>query len=399
MASLSSLPTKALEGIFLCLDAEAAFTAFIYLSKRCFRVILNPDLRSQYMKLQFSLKHDYQPGLAAFQRVFSRESRSKWVPLTALWTTGGVDNDLHLWAQNMFFPGHHSAYSSREHRNNIVVAAVLSDLVQGPKTAAQIEAKNLVSGLIRGSWRLRGIPALLPRDSEEELTESEVAVAKELIRHNPSALVPWQLDENSAGRKMWLKKHLAQVKKAVSLLREEFSYRESEISSKEDYFMQLKCDVQAISQVKTLFFIRNLVISRSGEWTCPVKTFVIGISEDILEAESEELTKFNDLLRITDLKSPNFPAIIHQSETDYHIYCEFQRISGRFHPVIWGKFKISLDTELQVELKQRFAGKFVYVKLIKPVNCQGEMQDMREKANIDCKFVGVRGSVEKMGPE
>jgi len=52
-----------------------------------------------------------------------------------------------------------------------------------------------------------------------------------------------------------------------------------------------------------------------------------------------------------------------------------------------------------VELKQGFAGKYVYVKLINPENRMREMGDRSEFTNIDCRFVGVRGSVERFGPE
>ena len=399
MASLSSLPAKALEAVFLYLDPKTAFTAFIYVSKRCFGLLLSSDLRSQYMNLQFGLTQDYQPSFAAFKRLFRRETCPRWIPLIALLTTGGVDKNTHYWAQNMFSPGHHCAYCSNEHKNNIVVAAVLSELVHGPPTPDLIQAQLLVSGLIRGSWRLRGVSAILPKDSAEDLTEEELVLTKELIRLDPTALVPWKPDENAAGLNMWLTAQLPAVESAVSLLYEALANRETGMSYRDSDYMHLEWDVQAVSMAKVLFFTRTVLVSRFGKWSCPVETFLICISEDFLEAESPELVKFNDILQVTDLKSPNFPEIIHYSETNFHIYCEFQRSSAQFHPVIWGKFKSKQDVELQVELKQGFAGKYVYVKLINPENRMREMGDRSEFTNIDCRFVGVRGSVERFGPE
>ena len=168
----------ALEEVFLCLDPKTAFAVFRRLTKQCNSIVQSSYLRSRYFSVVFGSRHDYEPGLAALQGILSSIQQRDAIPLTALITTGGLDEDnMFWWVQNMFTPNHHSAYCSKDNKNNIMVGAVLTPLVVLPPDPELVSAHKFIAGLLRGNERLRRIPDILPAESDEDLTEVELQIA------------------------------------------------------------------------------------------------------------------------------------------------------------------------------------------------------------------------------
>lgn len=394
-----SLPVLALEEIFLCLDPKTAFAVFLRLSKQCNVLIKSCYLRSRYLGVIFGTQHDYEPSLQSLKSLFISEKQREAIPLTALMTTGGIDeNNMHWWAQNMFTPNHHTAYCSRDNKNNILVAAVLAHLVSDPPKPEFVTASKFLAKLLRGNERLRSIPDILPADSEEDLTGQEVEILFELFRIYSQILVPERPNESEMDETQWIRSQLLVISQALkTIIESNLSFQQVSPHAEDLYYLERPHDQALISSAKALFIAKEVIVSREGNYTCPLETFMVFISEDWIAAESEEFTKFDNLLQADDVVSLgplNGPETLHRVETESTVYCEFKRTSAQLHPVLWGKFKARQGVEIRVSLQQCVAGKYVYVKLINPENRMAELQDPHTTTNIDCKFVGVMGSVQ-----
>lgn len=392
----------ALEEIFLCLDPKTAFAVFLRVSKQCNSIVQSSYLRSRYFEIVFGTRHDYEPGLKALQSLLSSMHQREAIPLTALVTTGGIDEDnMFWWVQNMFTPNHHSAYCSKDNKNNIMVAAVLTQLVVSPPDPALVDAYKSIAGLLRGNGRLRTIPDILPVESTEDLTEIELQIAVELYRVYPHALVPEQPEESELSDEDWIRSHLTPISNALSLVSKAgLSFKEISTRADDSYYLEKPHDPVSVSAGKTIYIASEVVVSREGRYTCPLETFMVFISEDWLSVETEDFSRFDNLLQVEDvvrLGLLNGPETLIRVETENTVYCEFKRTAAQLRPVLWGKFKTRQGTEINASLQQRFVGKYVYVKLINPENRMAEMQDMHDHTNIDCKFVGLNGCVRTIG--
>lgn len=402
--SLDSLPPIVLDEIFLCLDPKSAFSVFLQLCKTCHSVIQGPYLRSRYLKTYFGVQTDYEPGIETLKRVLRQEKQNQPIPFTAIITTGGVDEDsMFYWAQNMFTPGHHSAYCSKENKNNIVVVAVLEPLVHTAPSQEFLNARKTVAGLIRGNRRLRSIPDILPAESSDDLTETELQIVIELFRAYPYVLIPIQPEDSNLDETEWLNNHLPPIRQLLSTITEsELSFRDVAVRAEDGFYLERSHDKGLISASNMLFFARNVMVSRQGGYTCPLETFMVFVSEDFVLPESEDFSRFDNLLQISDvqrLAALNGPETLQIHDSPDLIYCEFKRISSNLHPVIWGKFKTRQGTELSVDLEQCFAGKYVYVKLINPENRMAEMRDLHDHTNIDCRFAGLQGFIDRISQD
>ena len=394
----------ALEEIFLCLDPKTAFTVFLRLSKQCNVMIQSCYLRSRYLGVILATQHDYEPSLQALKSIFLSKKQREAIPLTALMTTGGIDeNNMHWWVQNMFTPNHHTAYCSRDNKNNILVAAVLAPLVADPPKPELVTASKFLAKLLRGNERLRSIPDILPADSQEDLTAQEIAILFELFRIYSQILVPERPDESEMDDTQWIRSQLLEISQALkTIIESNLSFQQVSPHTEDLYYLERPHDKAVISSAKTLFIAKEVVVSREGRYTCPLQTFMVFISEDWIPAESEEFTRFDNLLQVEDVVSLgqlNGPETLHRIETESTVYCEFKRTSAPLHPVLWGKFKASQGVEICASLQECVAGKYVYVKLINPENRMAEMEDPHTTTNIDCKFVGMRGCVQTISQD
>lgn len=388
----------ALEEIFLYLDPKTAFTVFLRLSKQCNILIHSCYLRSRYFSVILSTQHDYEPSLQSLQRIFTSEKQREAIPLTAVLTTGGIDeNNMHWWVQNMFTPNHHTAYCSRDNKNNILVAAVLASLVTDPPKPELATASKFLAKLLRGNERLRSIPDILPADSQEDLTGQETEILFELFRMYSQILVPEQPADSEIDETQWIRSQLLEISQALkTIIEANLSFKQVCPQTEDLYYLERPHDKAIIASAKTLFIAREVIVSREGNYTCPLETFMVFISEDWIVPESEEFTRFDNLLRVEDVVSLgqlNGPETLHREETESLVYCEFKRTSSPLHPVLWGKFKSRPGVEVHALLHQCFAGKYLYAKLINPENRMAELNDHHTTTNIDCKFVGVRGCV------
>jgi hypothetical protein len=278
------------------------------------------------------------------------------------------------------------------------VAAVLAPLVTDPPKPELVTASKFLAKLLRGNERLRSIPDILPADSEEDLTGQEVEILFELFRIYSQILVPERPNESEMDETQWIRSQLLVISQALkTIIESNLSFQQVSPHAEDLYYLERPHDQALISSAKTLFIAKEVIVSREGNYTCPLETFMVFISEDWIAAESEEFTRFDNLLQADDVVSLgplNGPETLHRVETESTVYCEFKRTSAQLHPVLWGKFKARQGVEIRASLQQCVAGKYVYVKLINPENRMAELQDPHTTTNIDCKFVGVMGSVQ-----
>ena len=405
---MDRLPSFALEEIFEYMDPHTAFFSFPLACRTLRAVSSYPPLLSRYLSQLLSLQHDYSPSLSTFSRLLPRLYNPRVlptpVPLTGFATTGGIDeNNMHYWVHNAFTPNSSSAYCSRDHKNNIVVCAVLTSLIAKPQPPELTAAKGKIARLLRTNEQLQGmIEDLQPADSTEDLTEFELGLFFELYRLYPFMLFPRDAGDSQANdereRYREFMRGLSALAEAVSMDRPGFK----DVSKREgdDYYLEKDIDKGRVDGAKEVFVVKETMVSRKGGYTCPLETFVLFVSEAFVPLESELFAPFDNLLTPNDvlnLPAHGGPASYPPTETPDLLCIEFHRTpKSPLHPVLWGKFRTRQGDELETPLRHVVAGKYVYLKLINPENRMVEMRDVHEFTNIDLKFVGVKGVVETL---
>lgn len=404
---MNRAPLFALEEVFEFLDPKSAFFSFPLVCASLRAVLDSPQLLSRYLCNYLALHHDYQPTLPTFARLLPKlmkpQSVPAPIPLTGLATTGGIDeNQMHYWIQNMFTPNSSSAYCSRDHKNNIMCSAVLAPLIAKPEREEQKVAKRKVAALLRTNEQLQGmVQGLQPSNSTEELTAFETDVFLELYRQYPFILFPRDADSQINDERERFREFMRELAKTAEEVSGDAVAFKDVLRRPDDYlYLEKLIEKEEVDQMRTVFIAKEVKVSRKGDYTCPLETFLVFISEEYINVESEQFTPFDNLLTPADVRglaAQGGPEVLSVSDSPDLAFIEFRRSSkARLHPVLWGKFKTRQGEEIETPLHQVFAGKYLYVKLINPENRMAEMHDMHEFTNIDVKFIGIQGVVEQL---
>lgn len=141
---------------------------------------------------------------------------------------------------------------------------------------------------------------------------------------------------------------------------------------------------------------KNLEFSREGKFTCPVETFLVFISEEIVDVESEDFSLYDNLFESADLdnliendlKIPKTYELIEGVGFQYRL---FKRTYNKLKPVLWGKFTSREGVKIETKLNDIISGRFLYVKLVNPENRMTEMNDLHDHTNIDASYVQLLG--------
>ena len=331
-------------------------------------------------------------------RSFGRQKDDQQrIDLTGIATNGGMDgNDMRYWVGNMFSSYSLKAYCSEENKNNIVCAAVLSCLLQQEVSPQLALARKTLADELRRNEKLRtALPTLPSADSEAPFSEMEHTITLNMFPRLLELLVSDVTDvpEKRAKASALMQHYL--VLKASSLTLNDVLPDPSDC-----FHLERKIDKESIHSAKTFFWTRHILVSREGQYTCPLETFMVFVSMEFIPLESDAFNRFNNLRESSDLiafsQSSGLEIIHSQFNQNGCSYHEFQRIHSPLQPVLWGKFTSREGTRLEVDLHDCFVGKYFYVKLINPENRMREMHDQHEFTNIDVKEAAAGGFLETL---
>ena len=303
-------------------------------------------------------------------------------------TSGGFDEDHpRYWVSNLYNDDG-SDYCSRDNKNNINTAAVLKD-TQNEKI--NIEAYNYILNLFK-TVPVLGKSVYPPYKGKEKLSQWHIESLREIYLHYRVNLISFIAREKNQSEEVIDR----EVTKALDGLKKKQFIPLELRRRKDDPFVLIEAiDYNNAINGNKLAIINKVELSRQGNFTCPVECFMIFISETFVDIEAEDFNIYNDLRTLQQVIS-SFPGEIRsqvENEQEGISYAEFNSSGKILKPLIWGKFINRSGTILNVSLKERYCGNFLYVKLINPDNRMQEMNDAHDTTNIDCGYCLAFGTV------
>lgn len=290
----------------------------------------------------------------------------------------------------MFFknsPG----YCSRENKNNIncvgVLASTQPDLISDGKS----EIKDRIAQIIRNNKYVRQLIGDRLGKKNDPLNYYEEMIFRYIYVNEPESLI-----HRHANRQVAL-----EFMQTIRLLHDGLVNSQLVLSSfrrrSDDYFTLIRpINYENANKGNKLFVAKSVEINRSGEFTCPVESFMVFISEIYIDIESQEFEMYNDIQSSEDidnllLNDRNFPDAHELRQERLCEYRLFKYTRNSLKPLLWGKFIKKGGKKLEVKLRDLFSGAYLYMKLISPLNLMQEMGDMHDLTNIDVRYLGVKG--------
>jgi len=393
---MDKLPSFALDEILSYLPPDVVNSAFPLVSRGCHFYLRQDSGYVRYFASLVNLPREVPVSYSQYQeavlQLFSRQRGVADVPITGFSTTGGMDSDfIQYWVGNLF-EKELSSYCTQENQVNVVCAGVLSVFVESKVNPEITELRKEVARIIRSNRTIRGyFRNLMPEGSEAPLAAFEEEAFNYFVEHQPNVFLRRAMED----RELLLERLREMRAKLVAV--QENSMKGLIKDPTRPNLMEAKIVRREVAeQMETYFCINSVTISREGQFTCPLETFIVFVSYSYVPVEHEEFTKYDNLVLETEVQrlpelglTANFPGI----SPPNCLIREFCRTKDNLQPVIWGKFLNRQAECMDVQLNYVFSGKYLYIKLIRAENRMLEMGDTHEFMNIDVEYLGVRGAV------
>lgn len=378
---MDQLPREILELILFYIDVPGLFLS-VSLTCKVFKATCSTDyFLSQVLKgqintdLKVTLPSNYCTSV--IKEIYLQEPLSK-IRFSGFGTTGGIDGFLPYYWVNNLFNYDASAYCSNLSTNINCVAVLKSGL----EVDSDSEFKYMEKALEILRFYRDKVDGVEVQESASELMPKEAYFFMSLWENRESLKIvdgePFDFDE------------FEKVYKSVAKNR--FALDTFSVFDDKNVILQ-RVD---IGKDLGLACVREVEISREGEYSCPLCTFLVFISDDYCDITGADLQVYNNLytsadisrLLETDHNLPKAEALISGKSFEYRL---FQRTSAKLKPILWGKFKSPSKLSASIRLDEVFSGRFLYAKLINSDNLMRQFQDDSLIPNIDCTYIGVRG--------
>ena len=347
---------------------EELFKECIMINTEWRRAIRSIHLLQYLVRREYNLR--FLPKLPADQcyRILKAQKKDpKLLEFIGFITSGGVfENAMEFWCMNLF-RSKGEAYCSYDNSENCNIGGVLLDSMVDPRTYF-----DSVSSVIESVQRYLNSEAtdifekISLRKTLKLLDMTQEDVVIELL--STSEIEVPNIDD--------VKRH-----------------------SDNDYILHHKIDTSHSDESQFYGVVRTLCISRSGYYTCPVKSLLVFISDRFIDVTDGVFSIFNNIRSYKDLKTliandTRVPEVYKHYDGVRAQYCEFlPGFDLKIIPIVWVRFKINTIT---IPLSHNFTGKYIYVKLIYP----DDRRDGRhEGVNIDCNSVLPYGHIINLGLE
>ena len=284
-------------------------------------------------------------------------------------SSGGVDeNIMRFWCMNLF-RSKGEAYCAHDDSENCNVGGVLLDSLVDPRT--YFDSENSV------------------RASIQRFVDGKELSAFEKI----SLRRTMELLGMNASQGHLISQLLASSEVVIPGLSEIRRYPGN------DYILHHRIE---ISHSESSFFyavVKNLKLARPADYTCPVKSLIVFISDAFVDVTDEQFSIFNNIRKYQDLKNliindQRVPDVVKHYTGVRGQYCEFSpSLELKIMPIVWVRFK---ENSINIPLSNVFTGKYLYVKLICP---EDKREGRHQGINIDCKYVLPYGHIINLGTE
>lgn len=394
---MEELAPVLLQHIFLFLDPLDFFSTIPCINKFYSSIITSDYTYKSYFSNYF---HTTKPIKYLFPQVRSiiynylSQSSAQELKFEGFATNGGVDDDGDIWWVDNLFQDNASTYCSRESKPNINCAAVLKHAILDPESENQISTmKDEIARLMRGSQALRDILIRDVLETEGPLSQMEELLFIELWSQAPHVFID-QMRRNRSERLKEVRKLTGYYERLIDM---KPKIRNLKVNSTDNFLLAKPLNHDGIRSTNYLALINEVVFSRAGEFTCPVQTFLLFVSDEYVPVDSEEFNMYdnlNELSEVIHLTSHDnrVPSLVRSEEQDDLYYAEFDVTYNRLKPLVWCKFKRSGDN-FKLTLKNRFSGVYFYAKLVNPENRMAEMGDQHSDTNIDASYAGLKGKL------
>ena len=396
---MDNLPGFALDGIFAYIDPKTLCCSVSQLSQSARTYLVRDQGYVHYFaglaNLPKEISITYEQFREAVITLFHTGRKPIDVKITGFSTTGGMDSEfMQYWVGNLF-DRELPAYCTDENQNNTVCAGVLSVFTESKDSADLLHARSEAAFLVRNSRFLRNIAGQILKlpDSPDPLTPLEESLFVDICARNPAILlVGKHLSPEERTQKI---EGLAVIARSLVKAQTE-TLMDMRVDPERKHLFEAKIfEKDRAEQMDVFFCINRVVISRKGQFTCPLETFVVFVSSSFLPVTSEEFTKYDNLLQEQDVARLYVQGLPPTVPLDYEgaQLREFSRTNSVLQPVLWGKFTQRTTDIIEVRLNAVFSGKFLYIKLINSEDRMREMGDMHDYPNIDVDYLGVQGAV------
>lgn len=378
---MEAVPAPLLAEVMYYLTPSEVMLSFQSISRSCQQVWKEGYYQERYLTglLKVPEEVTLQTGLAAVIKglVGGLAQPLRFIGLA---TNGGVDNDSpYYWVDGAFKGLSGSGYSSREGKCNINILAGLST----PRTPSP--ALEAAKQLVAQSFRANHIVGFLGTrfDASEGLCDRELMVFSRLWDHRPEViLMGLPADQWTSVRD--------NINAAIATLTEQFLCLRDLYSSPRNSMVLIDWQrVKEVEQSRALALVSKVIISREGDYTCPVRTFMLFSSLEYVDVEGEEIRGYDGL---TDSEMVDAVGGLGQIEDRGEwVGRSFEADCKQLRPLVWGQFRRS-GKKAEISLKYGVLCRFLHLKLIDCENRMVEMRDPNALTNIDLGSVQVFGT-------
>lgn len=314
------------------------------------------------------------------QKVLS-SAPSQVIKFRGFVTDGGLDEDHPaFWVNNMFKKSK-NAYCCREQKLNANVGAVLS-CTQNLETLRE-NAKTELSEIIK-RW--------LKSDGKADNYKSSKVIKGFKYVYNLFNSDILAVDEEDP------EEFKIRLRGYMELLNEHINPLALRRYPDNPYILESSIDYISANSSTQIACFKELKISRSGDFTCPVGSLVVFTSDKYVDVTSEEFILFNNLKTLQEVVTlcthHNIKYISYENPEEHYKWVEFYPGNSNLKPIMWVGFDDNITLPFHTfQLRNWFTGVYLYVKLIYPHNRMREQNWVHEYLNIDCRYVIAKGSV------
>jgi len=312
-----------------------------------------------------------------------RTSKPQDLEFLGFSTDGGVDeDDFRFWVANLFERSP-QGYCCHERKENVNCCAVLLETqnIEGTYLWAKKQAVSIIKEWLRKKGKtLR---------SNQETTA--LVMFQYVVNNFPIGAIA-QDEENP-------QEFEDKVQRIINLLSEENPFKATRRNSQDNLVLDSQVELSRVSE--TTAVIKELDISRLGEYTCPVRNLIVFVSEEFIDVTDPCLKVYDNLKTEESLQKLSqednlVPELRTPIRAPGYLAYEFKKTKSPLKPLVWLSFSDeNRATEVTIKLQQPVSGVFLYVKLINPENRMEQQGWVHEYMNIDCTHVIARGHLVK----
>lgn len=296
-------------------------------------------------------------------------------------TDGGLDDDHpSFWVHNMFKKSK-NPYCCREQKLNANVGAVLRCTQDSEKERDR--AKTELSEIIR-RW--------LRHDGKSDDYKSSKIIKGFSYVYNLFNSDILAVDEESP------EEFKRRLRGYMDTLNENVHPPSLRRYPDNPFILETTINYSAANNSSKVACFKEIELSRQGDFTCPVGSLVIFVSDRYVDVTSEEFAVFNNLKTQSEVEvlcsNHGLDHISSANPEEFYKSVEFYPTSSNLKPVLWIGFDNNTTLPFHIiPLHNWFSGVYLYVKLIYPHNRMREQHWVHDYMNIDCRYIKLKGSV------